>query len=72
MRGKSGDMYLLAGFSGLMITLYRAFNWAPSVDINGFQSPEAQWPCGPVVFGVLLNGALRGIGRIFDSIPLVC
>ena len=32
MRDKSGDMYLLAGFSGLMITLYLAFNWAPSVD----------------------------------------
>lgn len=42
MRDKFGDMCLLAGFSGLMLTLYLAFNWAPSVDINAFQSPEAQ------------------------------
>ena len=66
MRVKSGDMFLLAGFSGLMLTLYLAFNWAPSVDINAFQSPEAQrifywhvpaaWAAF-IAFGVLFVGS---------------
>ena len=33
---------LATGFLGLMTTLYLAFNWAPSVDINAFNSPDAQ------------------------------
>ncbi len=42
MRVKIGELLLAIGFIGLMATLYLAFNWAPSVNINAFESPEAQ------------------------------
>ena len=42
MRVKLGEILLAAGFTGLMVTLYLAFNWAPSVNIEAFESPEAQ------------------------------
>ena len=42
MRVKVGEVLLATGFIGLMATLYLAFNWAPSVNINAFESPEAQ------------------------------
>ena len=42
MRVKANEAVLALGFLGLMITLYLAFNWAPSVNINAFQSPESQ------------------------------
>ena len=42
MRVKVGELLLAIGFIGLMATLYLAFNWAPSVNINAFESPEAQ------------------------------
>ena len=42
MRVKVGELLLAVGFIGLMATLYLAFNWAPSVNINAFESPEAQ------------------------------
>ena len=42
MRVRLGEVLLATGFLGLMTTLYLAFNWAPSVDINGFNSPDAQ------------------------------
>ena len=63
---KSGYVCLIAAFSGLMLTLYLAFNWAPSVDIKAFQSPEAQrifywhvpaaWAAF-IAFGVLFVGS---------------
>ena len=42
MRVRLGEVLLATGFLGLMTTLYLAFNWAPSVDINAFNSPDAQ------------------------------
>ena len=42
MRVRLGEVLLATGFLGLMTTLYLAFNWAPSVDINAFKSPDAQ------------------------------
>ena len=42
MRVKANEAVLALGFLGLMITLYLAFNWAPSVNINAFESPESQ------------------------------
>lgn len=42
MRVRLGEALLALGFLGLMITLYLAFNWAPSVNINAFNSPDAQ------------------------------
>ena len=42
MRVKLGEVLLATGFVGLMVTLYLAFNWAPSVNIEAFESPEAQ------------------------------
>ena len=42
MRVKLGEVLLATGFVGLMVTLYFAFNWAPSVNIEAFESPEAQ------------------------------
>ena len=42
MRVKVGELILALGFLGLMLTLYLAFLWAPSVNINAFESPEAQ------------------------------
>ncbi len=42
MRGRSPEVLLFAGFVGIATTLYLAFNWAPSVSINAFESPAAQ------------------------------
>ena len=42
MRVRLGEVLLATGFLGLMTTLYLAFKWAPSVDINAFNSPDAQ------------------------------
>ena len=42
MGERLGDKFLIAGFSGLMLTLFLAFNWVPSVNINAFTSPESQ------------------------------
>jgi len=42
MGERKGELFLIAGFSGLITTLFLAFNWVPSVNINAFESPEAQ------------------------------
>ncbi len=42
MRGRSPEVLLFTGFAGIATTLFLAWNWAPSVSINAFESPAAQ------------------------------
>ena len=42
MRVRHGEVLLASGFTGIMLTLFLALQWAPSVSIDAFASPAAQ------------------------------
>ena len=42
MRVRHGEVLLASGFAGIMLTLFLALKWAPSVSIDAFASPAAQ------------------------------
>ena len=66
MTSRSAEALLGLGFLGVMTTLYLAFQWAPSVAIDAFESPAAQrifywhvpaaWAAF-IAFGVLFTGS---------------
>jgi heme exporter protein C len=66
MRGRTAEVLLGTGFLGIMTTLYLGLQWAPSVSISAFESPDAQrifywhvpsaWAAF-IAFGVLFVGS---------------
>ncbi len=76
MRIRTGELLLIAGFSGIMLTLVLALKWVPSVSIDAFSSPIAQrifyWHvpsaiAAYIAFGVLFVGSALWI---FKRSPL--
>ena len=66
MRIRTGELLLITGFSGIMLTLFLALKWVPSVSIDAFSSPTAQrifyWHvpsalAAYIAFGVLFVGS---------------
>lgn len=76
MRIRTGELLLITGFSGIMLTLFLALKWVPSVSIDAFSSPIAQrifyWHvpsalAAYIAFGVLFVGSALWI---FKRSPL--
>lgn len=72
MRIRTGELLLITGFSGIMLTLVLGLKWAPSVSIDAFSSPIAQrifyWHvpsaiAAYIAFGVLFVGSALWIFR---------
>ena len=72
MRIRTGELFLITGFFGIMLTLILALKWAPSVSIDAFSAPVAQrifyWHvpsaiAAYIAFGVLFVGSALWIFR---------